>query len=203
MRGRDALFLIVGLLAGAILGLLMSGSGLIDLQGTAAVNPPVRQAFYSLDVDAVQDWLAAAYPDEADALRTAVTTAAGVPQADDFAAAFELAQPDIELIAERAFQSLTGVAPDPALAPPPVASPEGLMQSLADGPVKTCLGIDANPYSPAGPALYLALELPDTQLAQLPETWSAYRLETSKDGELFWQMLTCQQINGGSSERSR
>ena len=50
MRGRDALFLVVGLLAGAILGVVMAGAGLIDLQGTAAVNPPVRQSFYSLDL---------------------------------------------------------------------------------------------------------------------------------------------------------
>lgn len=203
MRGRDALFLVVGLLAGAILGVVMAGAGLIDLQGTAAVNPPVRQSFYSLDVDAVESWLTGAYPDEADTLLTALTAAELLPQADDFAAAFEQAQPDVNLITDRAFQSLTGAAPTEPLAPAPAVSPEGLMQSLADGPVKTCLGIDSNPYSPTGPALYLAVELPDTQLGQLPEAWDAFRLDTSKEGELFWQMLACQQINGGSSERSR
>lgn len=203
MRGRDALFLVVGLLAGAILGVVMAGAGLINLQGTAAVNPPVRQAFYSLDVDEVHRWLTAAYPDESETLLTAVTNAAGLPLADDFAAAFEQAQPDVNLITDRAFQSLTGTAPTEPLAPASAISPEGLMQSLADGPVKTCLGIDSNPYSPTGPALYLAVELPDTQLAQLPEAWDAFRLDTSKEGELFWQMLACQQINGGSSERSR
>lgn len=203
MRSRDALFLIGGLLIGAILGVVMAGSGVLNLQGTAAVNPPVRQAYYSLDSAEIQDWLTAAYPDEADNLLRAVTTAAGLPLADDFPAAFQAAQPDVNLITERAFQSLTGVAPDPAQAEPPLTAPDGLMRSLADGPVKTCLGIDSNPYSPTGPALYLAVELPDTQIGQLPEAWNAFRLETSKEGELFWQMLACQQINGGSSERSR
>lgn len=203
MRGRDALFLVLGLLAGAILGVVMAGAGLINLQGTAAVNPPVRQAFYSLDMNEVDSWLTAAYPGEAEALITAISAAEALPQADNFAAAFEQAQPDVNLITDRAYQSLTGAAPIEPLAPPPTDSPSGLMQSLADGPVKTCLGIDSNPYSPTGPALYLALELPDTQLSQLPEAWKAFRLDTSKEGELFWQMLACQQINGGSSERSR
>lgn len=203
MRGRDAVFLIVGLLAGALLGVVIASSGVVSLQGTAAVNPPVRQAFYSLDVGEIQGWLTAAYPDEADALLAAVTNAAGLPLADDFAAAFQQARPDVDLITDRAFQSLTGAAPATVLAPTPAVSPDGLMQSLADGAVKTCLGVDSNPYSPSGPAVYLAVELPDTQLAQLPEAWNAFRLETSKDGELFWQALACQQINGGSSERSR
>jgi hypothetical protein len=126
-----------------------------------------------------------------------------LPLADDFAAAFTEAAPDVQLVTERAFQSLTGVAPDPALAPPPATAPEGLMDSPADGVVQTCLGIDSNPYSPSGPAVFLALELPDTQLSQLPEAWDAYRLDTPKEGELFWQMLACDETKGGSMERSR
>ncbi len=203
MRGRNALFLVIGLLGGVLLGLLLASSGVISLQGTAADNPPVRQAYYSLDVGETQAWLTAAYPDEADSLLRAVTNLAGLPLADDFAAAFAAAESDVQLVTERAFQSLTGVAPDPALALAPAVAPEGLVDSLADGPVKTCLGIDSNPYSPSGAAVYLAVELPDTQLGQLPEAWATYRLEVPKEGELFWQMLNCREAGSGSSERSR
>lgn len=203
MRGREALFLIAGLVGGVLVGILVSSAGVLNLQGTAAVNPPVRPAYYSLDVVELQSWLTAAYPDEADTLLRAVTNVAGLPLADDFAAAFTETQPDVNLVTERAFQSLTGVAPDPALAPLPAVVPEALMDSLADGTVQTCLGIDSNPYSTSGPAVYLSLALPDTQLSQLPEAWDAYRLATPKEGELFWQMLACDETKGGSMERSR
>ena len=203
MRGREALFLMVGLLGGVVLGLLVSSAGVLNLQGTAAANPPVRPAYYSLDVVELQSWLTAAYPDEADLLLRAVTNVAGLPLADDFASAFTDAAPDVQLVTDRAFQSLTGVVPDPAAAPAPTTVPDGLIDLLADGLVQTCLGIDLNPYSPSGPAVYLALQLPDTQLNQLPEAWDAYRLDTPKAGELFWQMLACQELDGGSVERSR
>ena len=203
MRGREALFLMIGLIGGVVLGLLVAGAGVLNLQGTAATNPPVLPAYYSLDVVEIQSWLTAAYPDEADNLLRAVTNVAGLPLTDDFAAAFTAAAPDVNLVTERAFQSLTGVAPDPALAPPPAAAPEGLIESLADGLVQTCLGIDSNPYSVSGATVYLALQLPDSQLSQLPEAWNEYRLETPKEGELFWQMLACQETDGGGVERSR
>jgi hypothetical protein len=203
MRGREALFLIAGLVGGLVLGLMVAGSGAFNLQGTAAVNTPVSPAYYSLDVVELQSWLTAAYPDEADTLLRAVTNVAGLPLADDFAAAFTEAAPDVNLVTERAFQSLTGIAPDPMLAPPPSSAVEGLIDSLADGLVQTCLGIDSNPYSVSGPAVFLALQLPDTQLSQLPEVWSTYRLDTPKEGELFWQMLACHETEGGSVERSR
>ncbi len=203
MRGRDALFLIGGLFVGALLGVLMAGAGVVNLSGTAAVTPPVRQAYYSLDMVETQNLLTAAYPDEADALLMAVTRAAGLATANDFAAAFAETEPDVQLVAERAFQALAGVVPDPALAPSPSTAPEGLVASLADGLVKTCLGLDSNPYSADGAKLYLALEIPETQINQFPEAWQAFSLDVPKDGELFWQMLSCRQVNGGSSERSR
>ena len=203
MRGRDALFLITGLVVGAVLGILIGAADLVNLQGTAAVNPSVLPAYYALDVGEVQNWLTAAYPDEADALLSSVTNVAGLALADDFTTAFAEAEPDVQLVTERAFQSLTGLVPDPALAPPPSVAPDALVDSVADGEFKTCLGIDSNPYAPSGPAVYLAVELPDSQLAQIPEAWDAFRLDVSKEGELFWQLLACQQSTGGAVERSR
>lgn len=203
MRGRDAAFLIGGLLVGAVLGVLMAGAGVLNLSGTAAVTPPVRQAYYSLDLVETQNVLTSAYPDEADALLAALTRAAGLTTADDFAAAFAELEPDVTLVTERAFQALAGVAPDPADAPAPSTAPEGLVASIADGLVKTCLGLDSNPYNPDGAKMYLALEVPETQIDQFPEGWQAFRLDLAKEGELFWQMLSCRQVDGGSSERSR
>lgn len=203
MRGRDTAFLIVGLLLGAVFGVLVSGTGLVNLSGTAAVTMPIRQAYFAFDVVELQSWLTAAYPDEADELLQAVTRIAVLSTADDFASAFAEVEPDVALVTERAFQSLTGIAADPAEAPTPVASPEPLMTSLAEGSVKACLGLDMNPYNSAGLAVIMAVELPETQLGQVPETWEAYRLETAKDEELFWQALDCRQLEGGNTERSR
>lgn len=203
MRGRDAVYLIGGLVIGAVLGVVMSSAGVINLSGTAAVNPPVRQAYYSLNLAETQDLLVAAYPDETDSLTEAVTRVGELTTASDFAAAFTEVEPDVELVTERAFQALAGVAPDPQEAEPPAVAPAGLVTSLADGPVKTCLGLDSNPYDTDGVKIYLALEVPETQIEQFPEAWQAYRLDVPKDGELFWQMLSCRQVNGGSSERRR
>jgi hypothetical protein len=189
--------------AGAVLGVVIGSADLVNLQGTAAVNPPVLPAYYALDVGEVQNWLTAAYPDEADTLLSAVTTVAGLAYAEEFAPAFEAAEPDVQLVTERAFQSLTGLVPDPALAAPPTTPPGPLVDSVADGDFSTCLGIDSNPYAPSGPAVYLAVELPDNQLTQIPEAWDAFRLDVSKEGELFWQLLACQQATGGTAERSR
>ena len=203
MRGRDAIYLIGGLLIGAVLGVLMSAAGVINLSGTAAVNPPVRQAYYSLNLAETENLLIAAYPDEADALSEVLTRVAGLATTSDFAAAFLELEPDVQLVTERAFQALAGVAPDPQDAQPPAVAPDGLVTSLAEGRVKTCLGLDANPYDTDGTKMVLALEVPETQTGQFPEAWQAYRLDVPKDGEQFWQMLSCRQVNGGSSERSR
>ncbi len=203
MRGRDTAFLIVGLLLGAVFGVLVSGAGLINLSGTAAVTMPVRQAYFAFDVVELQSWLTAAYPDEADQLLQAVTRIAILSSADDFASAFADVEADVALVTERAYESLAGVSPDPLLAPTPVAPPSPLMTSLAEGPVRTCLGLDMNPYNSAGMAVIMAVELPETQLGHVPETWESYRLETAKDEELFWQALDCRQLNDGTVERSR
>jgi hypothetical protein len=203
MRGRDAVYLVGGLLLGAVLGVLMASAGVVNLSGTAAVNPPVRQAYYSLDLVETQSLLTAAYPEEADALLAALTRVSLLTTADDFPAAFTELEPDVQWVTERAFQAVAGVAPDPQQAEPPVTAPDGLVSSLADGLVKTCLGLDSNPYNPDGAQVFLAIEVPETQIDQFPEGWQAYRLDVPKEGELFWQALSCRQAGGGSSERSR
>ena len=194
--------LLAGLLLGALLGVNTVEASLV-IFSTAAVNPPIRQAFYSLDVGATQIWLTASYPDEADTLLKAVTDVTSLADVENLAEAILEAEASVELLTERAFQALTGVTPLEASAPPPMTEPVPLITSLKDGPVKTCLGLDWNPYNPSGSILYLSVEVPETQTSAFPDTWEAYRLDMPKDHGMFWLALACQDSEGRVIDRSR
>lgn len=201
MKRRDSGFLALGLMIGLLVGILaLSSEGLRDgLFGTAGLNVAAQPAYYLVDMDDSREWLIATYPDQSAPLATAFDSVEPLLTAANFAETFRAAQPDINLIVDRFYTALTGLTPASTLAPTPEALPDPLLNSLADGAVSACLGLDENPYNIEGYALYLYLEIPSTQIEYVPESWQ--HLSEPKDDDLFWQRLACQSF--GQAQRSQ
>jgi hypothetical protein len=210
MRPRTFIVPAVALLIGIVIGGLLVGSS-ADLRntlfGSAGITAPAAPAYFLVDTESAQSWLAATYPEEADAIVSAFENAAALVTTADFAATVREVQPDIDRIVRDSFAALTGIDPGVnALATPfptldPALLPEPLLRSTVDGPVSSCLGLDENPYNLDGFALYLYLQVPSTQTQFLPETWEA--LDEPLDDDLFWQRLGCLSTAQGEVARSR
>ncbi len=211
MKGRDAAFLLVGGVVGLVIALLVFSNADLrsGLFGTA-LGGTARPGYVLVDMTEGEAWLESTYPDSADELSAAFENIAQLTTTEDFATTIRETQDDINLLVDRSYIALTGQLPTmPLLAASAADSdtdaafelPDALLTSLSDGNVSTCLGLDENPYNLEGYALYFYLEVPDTQLATLPETWE--RLDEPMDDNLFWQRLACQALVGDQGERSR
>lgn len=210
MRTRDFAFLVVGLIFGLLVGVILLGStGLGSaLLGTAGIRPQADPVYYLVDLEESETWLTDSYVDEADAISQAFNNVAQLVTTENFAQTVLDTQDDIDLIISRSFTALTGTVGDQLDAvettlpvPTPAATPQPLLQSLSDGNVSACLGLDENPYNIDGYALYLYVEVPETQAQFLPESWT--QLEVPKEDDLFWQRLACQVQQTQEVERSR
>ncbi len=212
MKRRDAAFLLVGGVVGLVIALLAVGNADLrsGLFGTA-LGGTARPGYVLVDMAESEAWLESTYPESAEALSAAFENIALLTTTDDFATTIRDTQDDINLLVDRSFSALTGQLPaSPLLATPaPDAAetaaefelPDALLTSLSEGNVSNCLGLDENPYNLDGYALYLYIEVPDTQLVNLPETWE--RLDEPMSDNLFWQRLACQSLLGDQGERSR
>jgi hypothetical protein len=205
MRTRDLLFGIGGTLLGAVLVLILSSAGVLPLSGTAGITPASPPAYFLVEMDDAQEWLSATFPAEVEQLTAAFASVDALRTTQTFADSVRGAQNDISYLTARSFTALTGLPaqqspnlsePLPVLDPLPV----GLLPSLSDGDVSSCLGIDENPYNLDGYTLYLNVELPQSQVASVPESWLS--LDAPIQNDLFWQLLDCQRYQRGGSSAS-
>jgi hypothetical protein len=194
MKSRNLGYGLVGLIVGLVIGiLLMSSDGIRDsLFGTAGFSTSASPAYYLVDTTESRTWLSAAYPDQRAQLDTAFNTVAPLITTSNFGEIVRSAQPSINLIVDSAYAALTGQVLASATTTLLAAPPNPLLNSLSDGNVAVCLGLDENPYNVDGYALYLYVEIPSTQAQLVPETWE--RLDQSKEDDLFWQRLACQSL---------
>jgi hypothetical protein len=201
MKRRDFGMLIIGLVVGLLAGLIaLSSNDLREgLFGTAGLSAAVQPAYYLVETGETRNWIASTYPTEADSLSTAFNNVAPLITTSNFAETFRAVQEDINLIVDRSYTALTGQTPDSSTVPAPDPLPDPLLNSLADGDVSACLGLDENPYNVDGYALYLYLEIPSSQAELMPDTWQ--RLSEPKEDDLFWQRLACQSL--GQAQRSQ
>jgi|GEM_PF-3358434 hypothetical protein len=207
MKRRDAGFLILGLGAGLLLGMIVISSGVLpdSLFGTAGMATPAQPSYFLVDMAEAQTWLLGTYPDNAESLSSAFANSSQLTITDDFAQTVRDSQDDINLLVDSSFTALTGSLPVASLGPTPSADttlPAALIQSLTDGDISSCLGLDENPYNVDGYALYFYIEVPETQVQYLPESWGE-PLGEPMDDSLFWQRLACQTLSTGASGGSR
>ncbi|KXK17837.1 MAG: hypothetical protein UZ15_CFX003002333 [Chloroflexi bacterium OLB15] len=211
MKGRDAALLLLGGVIGIAIALLAFSNNDLrsGLFGTA-LGTVARPSYVLVDMTEGEDWLESTYPDSVDELSAAFEQIAQLTTTDDFATTIRDTQDEINLLVDRSYTALTGQLPAvPLLATPAPGAdtdtafelPDALLTSLSDGNVSSCLGLDENPYNLDGYALYFYIEVPETQLAVLPEEWE--RLDEPMDDNLFWQRLACQALTGDQGERSR
>jgi hypothetical protein len=201
MKRREVVFLGIGLVVGLLVGLALMGNDDVrgSLFGTAGLTTSAPPAYFLVDMSESRDWLTNTYTDQAERISTAFNNVAPLITTSDFGEVVRGAEEDIHLIVDSAYAALTGLVPQSAMpAPTPVPPPNSLLDSLSDGNVSTCLGLDENPYNVDGYALYLYIEVPSTQTQVIPETWE--RLSEPKEDDLFWQRLACQSL--GQAQQS-
>lgn len=203
MRRRDAAFFALGGLVGAVLAVIVAVTApFTGSLSASAIGPAALPQYYLINMADAQEWLISTFPDDAPALSAAFANTAVLTTTDDFAQSVRDTQADINLLVDRSFVALTGRLPETPLTDVEVTTlPEPLLQSLSDGDVSTCLGLDENPYNIDGYALLLYMEVPETQDEFLPASWQ--RLDEPQDDSLFWQRLACQSLTAQGSERTR
>lgn len=203
MKSRDIGLLAVGLVVGLLTGMLLLSSDDIrdSLFGTAGFSAAAAPSYYLVDTAQSREWLVSTYPEDSAAIDTAFDNVEPLLTTTNFAETVRAAQPDIDLIVSSAYTALTGLTPSNPVVPTPDPMPSSLLQSLSDGNVSTCLGLDENPYNVNGYALYLYVEIPSTQVQFVPESWE--HLGGPKEDDLFWQRLACQSLERAQSSGRR
>lgn len=209
LRRRDIGFLAAGLVVGLLVAtLVLSSSDALrtSLFGTAGLRATAKPAYFLVDMDQSREWLTETFPSEEEDLADAFTNVAILSTAERLGPAIREVQTDIDYVVGRAFTALTGIVPEELDLPELQDEFEPLLASVADGPVSTCLAIEQNPYNidvaeTGAFPLYLYLTVPETQIGGFPETWE--QLETPREGDLYWQLLACEETSSGQGQRSR
>lgn len=197
MKRRDISLVAVSLIAGLLVGIIISGAGGGSLFGTAGFSAAAPPAYYLVDTTESRNWLASAYPSQSSEIETAFNNIDALVTTNNFSETVRAIQPDINLIVANTYAALTGVTASDATSP----TPDPLLTSLSDGNVSSCLGLDENPYNVDGYALYLYIQIPSTQTQFVPESWE--RLTGPKEDDLFWQRLACQSLEQAQSSQRR
>lgn len=205
MKSREIAFLVGGLVTGLVVSfiLLSSPELRLSLFGTAGLVPGSTPAYYLVDMDTTEQWLTELYPTEDEIIATAMERLNTLTTTETFSETIRETQPDMDYILARSYAALTGVDPTferalpnmPAVELPEIAQadrPSPLFTSTSDGDFSACLGIDENPYNVNGYALYMYYQIPSSQAANMPSSWTA--LELPKDDDLYWQRLACQSL---------
>lgn len=200
MKRRDIGLIGIGLIVGLLAGVLLMSSDDVrgGLFGTAGLTVNAPPAYYLVDMGESRSWLTATYADQADRISEAFDRVTPLITTNNFAETVRSTQEDINLIVDSAYIALTGLIPQNASEATPEPLPDPLLNSLAEGNVTACLGLDENPYSVDGYALYLYVQIPSTQSQFVPETW--LQLSEPKEDDLFWQRLACQVL--GQAQRA-
>ncbi|MBW4435621.1 MAG: hypothetical protein KME04_00695 [Pleurocapsa minor GSE-CHR-MK-17-07R] len=201
MKRRDIAFLAFGGVLGLVVALVLLTSPDIQraLSGTA-MGIDAEPAYLIVDNEQAQQWLLSVYPDDEEAILSAFANAGRLATTTTFPETFREVEADINQLSDRAFAALTGRLPD-ADAEPSFALPDALLTDTAAGDIVSCVGLDENPYNFDGYSVELYMEIPSTQLVNLPSEWATHDDPMSRS--LFWQRLACHALTGDMGERSR
>jgi hypothetical protein len=202
MKRRDVAFLAFGAVLGLVVALILATSPDIQraLSGTA-LGIDAEPAYLIVDNQQAQEWLLSVYPDDEQAILAAFDSAARLTTTTTFPETFREVEPDIQALADRAFAALTGRLPEGDDAEAAFTPPDALLTDTAAGDIMTCVGLDENPYNFDGYSIELYMEVPSTQLVNLPAEWATH--DDPMNRSLFWQRLACHALTGDMGERSR
>jgi hypothetical protein len=191
MRGREIGYLVIGLIVGLMIGgIAASGNDTLrKLFGCAGCDPSeAKSVYYQVDLESAGQWLLDAHADaptptaidndtQVD-LAQAIDQIASLPDAPNFRQGLRDSQEAIGTVLTEAFRTLGGQE-----------TTDNTSQSVQNLPVRACLGLNDDPYSESGPALFLYLKVPEEEVPHVPEAWE--QLAQPKENDLYWQLLAC------------
>lgn len=191
---REITIIIVGLILGLVAGVLLEAEA--DLFGTASDEEKSSAntaggdkkssdfAYYLVELDEVDAWLADTYPESADKFE------ASIGELQDLPTLWGGMMPDAATLKEQV----------DAVLPPSYAALQGVDEENVadykadpDYELATCLGIDDNPYNTDGAVMYFYMVIPedDVDSLEIPKEWEDYKLKRPQANTMYWKLVEC------------